>query len=121
MNSDRCLSFLCLKYCVIYAQIYWFDGVYFKMITFTLIIIFSFKDEAESFYFFSFSSARDENEVALCIKDLNAPTFYPSMISIWLNDSFERKDIERELLTKLLINLTKSRDGLISEDQFIKG
>ncbi|KAH6767536.1 hypothetical protein C2S52_018519 [Perilla frutescens var. hirtella] len=68
-----------------------------------------------------FYSARDENEVALCIKDLNAPSFYPSMISIWLTDSFERKDMERELLTKLLISLTKSRDGLISEDQLIKG
>lgn len=68
-----------------------------------------------------FFSARDENEVAMCIKDLNAPSFYPSMISIWLTDSFERKDKERELLTKLLINLTKSQDGLISEAQLIKG
>ncbi|KAL1540059.1 eukaryotic translation initiation factor 4G-like [Salvia divinorum] len=68
-----------------------------------------------------FFSARDENEVALCIKDLNAPGFYPSMISIWLVDSFERKDMERELLTKLLINLTKSQDGLLSEAQLVKG
>lgn len=68
-----------------------------------------------------FRSARDENEVALCIKDLNAPSFHPSMISIWLTDSFERKDMERELLTKLLINLTKPQDGLISETQLIKG
>ncbi|KAL0397421.1 UNVERIFIED_CONTAM: Eukaryotic translation initiation factor 4G [Sesamum calycinum] len=66
-------------------------------------------------------SARDENEVALCIKDLNSPSFYPSMVSIWVTDSFERKDVERDLLTKLLINLTKARDGLISEDQLIKG
>ncbi|KAL1546531.1 eukaryotic translation initiation factor 4G-like isoform X1 [Salvia divinorum] len=68
-----------------------------------------------------FYSARDENEVALCIKDLNAPGFYPSMISIWLVDSFERKDMERELLTKLLINLTKSQDGLLSETQLVRG
>ncbi|XP_020549677.1 eukaryotic translation initiation factor 4G-like isoform X2 [Sesamum indicum] len=68
-----------------------------------------------------FYSARDENEVALCIKDLNSPSFYPSMVSIWVTDSFERKDVERDLLTKLLINLTKARDGLISEDQLIKG
>ncbi|KAK6143009.1 hypothetical protein DH2020_023357 [Rehmannia glutinosa] len=67
------------------------------------------------------SRARDENEIALCIKDLNTPSFYPSMISIWLTDSFERKDMERDLLTKLLINLTKSGDGMISEDQLIKG
>ncbi|KAL6565829.1 hypothetical protein OROHE_004884 [Orobanche hederae] len=68
-----------------------------------------------------FYSARDENEVALCIKDLNTPGFYPSMISIWLTDSFERKDKERDLLTSLLINLTKTRDAMISEDQLIKG
>lgn len=64
---------------------------------------------------------RDENEVVLCIKDLNVPSFHPSMISIWVTDSFERKDMERDLLTKLLINLTKSRDGMINGDQLIKG
>lgn len=68
-----------------------------------------------------FYSARDENEVALCIKDLNTPSFYPSMISIWLTDSFERKNNERDLLTKLLLNLSKPRDGLISQDQLVKG
>ncbi|CAI9781637.1 unnamed protein product [Fraxinus pennsylvanica] len=68
-----------------------------------------------------FYSARDENEVALCIKELNAPSFYPSMISIWVADSFERKDTERDLLTKLLIGLMKTRDGMISKDQLIKG
>ncbi|KAL6569262.1 hypothetical protein OROMI_013776 [Orobanche minor] len=68
-----------------------------------------------------FYSARDENEVALCIKDLNMPSFYPSMISIWVTDSFERKDMERDLLTKLLINLTKPQEGIISRDQLVKG
>ncbi|KAL2491341.1 Eukaryotic translation initiation factor 4G [Abeliophyllum distichum] len=68
-----------------------------------------------------FYSANDENEVALCIKELKAPSFYPSMISIWITDSFERRDMERDLLTKLLINLAKPRDGMLSQDQFIKG
>ncbi|CAA0842481.1 Eukaryotic translation initiation factor 4G [Striga hermonthica] len=68
-----------------------------------------------------FYSARDEKEVALCIKDLNTPSFHPSMISIWVADSFERKDMERDLLTKLLINLTKPQDGMISEDQLVQG
>ncbi|CAA3024597.1 eukaryotic translation initiation factor 4G isoform X1 [Olea europaea subsp. europaea] len=68
-----------------------------------------------------FYSARDEKEVALCIKELNAPSFYPSMISNWVADSFERKDTERDLLTKLLIGLMKTRDGMISKDQLIKG
>ncbi|KAK4397089.1 Eukaryotic translation initiation factor 4G [Sesamum angolense] len=67
------------------------------------------------------SSARDENEVALCIKDLDTPSFYPSMISLWLIDSFERKDMERDLLTMLLINLIKPKDGMISQDQVLKG
>ncbi|XP_073025919.1 eukaryotic translation initiation factor 4G-like [Primulina eburnea] len=68
-----------------------------------------------------FYSARDENEVALCIKDLNTPSFYPSMISIWVTDSFEKKDVERDLLTKLLISLVKHQDGMINKDQLIKG
>ncbi|KAL6586309.1 hypothetical protein OROMI_001297 [Orobanche minor] len=63
----------------------------------------------------------DENEVALCIKDLNMHSFYPSMVSIWVTDSFERKDMERDLLMKLLINLTKSQEGMISRDQLVKG
>lgn len=68
-----------------------------------------------------FYSARDEVEVALCIKDLNSPSFHPSMISLWVTDSFERKDAERDLLAKLLVNLTKSQDGMLSHSQLIKG
>lgn len=68
-----------------------------------------------------FFSAKDENEVALCVKDLNSPGFHPSMVSIWVTDSFERKDMERDILAKLLVNLTKSRDGILSEVQLIKG
>ncbi|XP_075476306.1 eukaryotic translation initiation factor 4G-like [Primulina tabacum] len=68
-----------------------------------------------------FYIARDDNEVALCIKDLNTPSFYPSMISIWVTDSFERKDVERDLLAKLLVSLVKRQDGTINKDQLIKG
>ncbi|GFY90377.1 eukaryotic translation initiation factor 4G [Actinidia rufa] len=57
-------------------------------------------------------SAKDEKEVAQCVKDLNSPGYYPTMISIWVTDSFERKDMERDLLAKLLINLSKSREGM---------
>lgn len=66
-------------------------------------------------------SARDEKEVALCIKDLNSPSFHPSMISLWVTDSFERKDVERNLLAKLLVNLAKSHDGLLSHSHLVKG
>ena len=71
---------------------------------------------------FSFiSSAKDEEEVALCIKELNSPSFYPSMVSIWVTDSFERKDMERDLLAKLLVNLCNSRDSLLSQAQLTQG
>lgn len=68
-----------------------------------------------------FYSARDEKELALCIKELNAPSFYPSMISIWVSDSFERKDVDRDSLVKLLVNLAKSQDGMLSQDSFVRG
>ncbi|XXG75706.1 hypothetical protein AAC387_Pa08g0222 [Persea americana] len=67
-------------------------------------------------------SARNEEEVRLCIKELHAPSFYPDMIMLWVADSFDRKnEIDRELLAKLLVNLCKSRDGLLSQVQLIKG
>ncbi|XP_020240923.1 eukaryotic translation initiation factor 4G [Asparagus officinalis] len=68
-----------------------------------------------------FYSAKDEKEVALCVKELNAPSFYPSMVSLWVTDSFERKDLERDLLATLLVNLCKSRDSLLSQNQLSQG
>ncbi|XP_057510519.1 eukaryotic translation initiation factor 4G-like [Actinidia eriantha] len=68
-----------------------------------------------------FYSAKDEKEVAQCVKELNSPGFYPTMISIWVTDSFERKDMERDLLAKLLINLSKSREGMLNQNHLIKG
>jgi translation initiation factor 4G len=66
-------------------------------------------------------SAKDEKEVALCIEELNAPSFYPSVVSLWVNDSFERKDVERELLAKLLIGLYNGGYNLLGKPQFIDG
>ncbi|XVE74154.1 hypothetical protein DITRI_Ditri11bG0176100 [Diplodiscus trichospermus] len=68
-----------------------------------------------------FYSARDEKEVALCIKDLNSTSFHPAMIALWVTDSFERKDMERDLLAKLLVNLTRSHDGVLSQVELVKG
>lgn len=76
------------------------------------------KDLTEIYTIFS---ARDVNEVAQCIKDLNSPNFHPSMVSIWVIDSFERKNTERDLLAKLLVKLGKSQDGLLTQTQFIEG
>ncbi|KDP28894.1 hypothetical protein JCGZ_14665 [Jatropha curcas] len=68
-----------------------------------------------------FYSARDEKEVALCIKELNFSSFHPSMISLWVTDSFERKDMERDLLAKLLVNLARPEEGILSPPQLVKG
>ncbi|KAK8916034.1 Eukaryotic translation initiation factor 4G [Platanthera zijinensis] len=67
-----------------------------------------------------FYSAKDENEVVLCIRELNTPSFCPSMVSIWVSDSFERKSTDRSLLAQLLVNLTKGH-SLISRPQLIEG
>lgn len=55
------------------------------------------------------------------MKELNDPSFYPSMICIWITDCFERKEKERDLFGKLLVNLAKSGDVILSEDQLIQG
>lgn len=68
-------------------------------------------------------SCRDgnEDEVFHCVQDLYSPSFCPSMISIWVKDSFERKDKERDLLAGLLVNLTKSKGGVLTTSQLTKG
>ncbi|XP_023638991.1 eukaryotic translation initiation factor 4G isoform X1 [Capsella rubella] len=66
-------------------------------------------------------SARDEKEIGLCMKDINSPAYHPTMISLWVSDSFERKDKERDLLAKLLVNLVKSADNALTEVQLVKG
>ncbi|KFK35226.1 hypothetical protein AALP_AA5G256700 [Arabis alpina] len=66
-------------------------------------------------------SARDEKEIGLCMKDMRSPAFHPTMISLWVNDSFERKDKERDLLAKLLVNLVKSADNALTDVELVKG
>ncbi|XP_009619115.1 eukaryotic translation initiation factor 4G-like isoform X1 [Nicotiana tomentosiformis] len=56
-----------------------------------------------------FYSAVDEDEVVLRIRELNSSSFLPMMLSIWVNDSFQRKERDRDLLARLLISLTKSK------------
>uniref|UniRef100_A0A1D1YZ85 Eukaryotic translation initiation factor 4G n=1 Tax=Anthurium amnicola TaxID=1678845 RepID=A0A1D1YZ85_9ARAE len=68
-----------------------------------------------------FYSAKDENEVVLCVRELNSPSFYPAMVSLWVTDSFERKDMDRDSLAKLLIHLSKPRDSLLSHVQLCRG
>jgi translation initiation factor 4G len=40
----------------------------------------------KSFAYSRKKSAKDEKEVALCIEELNAPSFYPPVVSLWVND-----------------------------------
>jgi hypothetical protein len=86
--------------------------IYFPVILFFHILIWLFILQF---------SARDVNKVVLCVKDLNSPNFHPSMVSVWVTDSFERKDTERDLLAKLLIDLVKSHGGTLSQAQLIGG
>lgn len=43
------------------------------------------------------------------------------MVSLWVTDSFERKDRERDQLAELLTFLYKSRNNFLSQVQIIKG
>ncbi|KAF4395235.1 hypothetical protein CsatB_007128 [Cannabis sativa] len=68
-----------------------------------------------------FYSARDVEEVTQCIKELNSPSFHPTMVFIWITDSFEEKGMERDLLAKLLVTLTMSHGDTLSRSHLIKG
>ncbi|CAN4127734.1 unnamed protein product [Withania somnifera] len=67
-----------------------------------------------------FYSAVDEDEVVLRIGELNSPRFHPIMLSIWVNDSFQRKERDRDLLARLLISLMKSK-VVLNTKQLIDG
>lgn len=87
----------------------------------SLVLLFCYEARHVLRNCFILGSAKDEKEVALCIEELNAPTFYPSVVSLWVNDSFERKDMERELLAKLFVSLCSGRHNLLSKRQLIDG
>jgi translation initiation factor 4G len=57
----------------------------------------------------------------MCIEELNSPGSYHLIISTWVSDSFERKEMERDLLYKLLVNLCKPSEGLFSQAQLHQG
>ncbi|KAJ3681783.1 hypothetical protein LUZ60_014356 [Juncus effusus] len=66
-------------------------------------------------------SAKDEKEVRLCIEEMNSPGSYHLIISSWINYSFERKNMERDMMFKLLINLCKPREGIFNQAQLLRG
>ncbi|CAN4078110.1 unnamed protein product [Withania somnifera] len=67
-----------------------------------------------------FYSAVDEDEVVLRIGELNSPGFLQMMLSIWVNDLFQRKERDSDLLALLLISLTKSK-VVLNTKQLIEG
>ncbi|XP_057850938.2 eukaryotic translation initiation factor 4G isoform X2 [Cryptomeria japonica] len=66
-------------------------------------------------------SIRDMKEAALCVSDLKSPWYNPTLVSLWIMDSFDRKDVERDLLGNLFIHLCKTEPSLLSQEQLIKG
>lgn len=68
-----------------------------------------------------FYSVRDKKEAAFCVDDLKAPFFHPTMVSLWITDSFDRKDVEVDLLGNLLTYLCMTEPFLLKKGQLLKG
>ncbi|XP_057822607.1 eukaryotic translation initiation factor 4G [Cryptomeria japonica] len=66
-------------------------------------------------------SVRDMDEAALCVNDLKSAWFHSDMVSQWVIDSFDRKDVERDLLSKLLVHLHKRKPAILNREQLIRG
>ncbi|CAA6669768.1 unnamed protein product [Spirodela intermedia] len=49
------------------------------------------------------------------------PSSYPSVVSLWISDSFEQKDGDRDSLSQLLVQLSKPHHGLLSQTQLSEG
>lgn len=66
-------------------------------------------------------SVKDLKEAAFCVDDLKAPLFHSTMVSLWMLDSFVRKDVEVDLLGNLLTHLCKSEPFLLNRGQLTEG
>ncbi|KAJ7520114.1 hypothetical protein O6H91_20G066900 [Diphasiastrum complanatum] len=66
-------------------------------------------------------SARDLKEAAQCVDDLKAPQFHSRMVSIWVSDTLEKKDIERDCLVGLLIYLRRMERPLLTREHLVQG
>lgn len=62
-------------------------------------------------------SVTDLKEAALCVEELKAFKHHPEMVDIWVSESFEKKDRERDLLVKLLLHLHRIDPPFLSRDQ----
>ncbi|KAL2612493.1 hypothetical protein R1flu_024185 [Riccia fluitans] len=70
-----------------------------------------------------FYSVRDFREATMCVEDLKSPKFHPVLLSVWISDALEKKDIQRELLTELIVYLRNETGDppLITSDHIFKG
>jgi translation initiation factor 4G len=66
-------------------------------------------------------SVRDVKEAALCVKELEAPDFHPTLVSIWVSDSFDKKETERSLLVSLLLHLYAFETPLLTQEEIARG
>lgn len=66
-------------------------------------------------------SVKDKDEAALCMDELKAPWFHSNMVSQWVTDSFDRNNVERDLLAKLLIYICDKKPNLLSHEQLFTG
>jgi hypothetical protein len=66
-------------------------------------------------------SVRDVKEAALCVKELEAPDFHPTLVSIWVSDSLDKKETERSLLVSLLLHLYAFETPLLTQEEIARG
>lgn len=66
-------------------------------------------------------SARDLKEAALCVEDLRAPYFHSKMVFLWISISIDKKEVERDLLVKLLMSLYKTEPFWLKQDHIARG
>jgi translation initiation factor 4G len=72
-------------------------------------------------HIFRLCSVIDMDEAALCMDELKAPWFHSKIVSQWVTDSFDRNNVERDLLAKLLIYLCNEKPNLLSHEQLLTG
>lgn len=58
----------------------------------------------------------DLKEAASCVEELKAFKRHPEMVNIWVSESLEKKDRERDLLAKLLLHLHRIDPPLLWRD-----
>ncbi|CAM6021361.1 unnamed protein product [Sphagnum balticum] len=66
-------------------------------------------------------NVRDVKEAALCVKELEAPDFHPTLVSIWVSDSLDKKETERSLLVSLLLHLYAFETPLLTQEEIARG